>query len=235
MALQAIIIILTLITGCASMSSDEKIKRSTAHYQLGISYLNDNNVQPAYVELQKALDLNPHDKEVLNALGVIHLLKFEDYPKAVEYFKRALNEDKNFSEASNNLGFAYEREERFQEAIESYKDALSNPFYKNAQKAFNNLGRAYYRIRKYDEAADAYKESIRRSSDFPLPYYCLALSYNALGRYDDAAAALKMAIGLDPDYKGDTEKFRKEIRERRLFAKGNEERDIDDLIEILNY
>jgi len=224
-----------LLIGCAGARSEEKIKQATAHYQLGVSYLNDNNIQPAYVEFQKALELNPNDKEVLNALGLINLLKLEDYPKAIDYLTRALKVDRNYSEASNNLGFAYEKAGKYREAVEAYQTALSSPVYRNAEKAFNNLGRAYYRMKMYTEAVDKYKESLRRFSDFPPPYYGLALCYNAMGKYDIAATSLKRAIELDPEFKGDRGKFVTEMKSRKLLAKGEDEQDIDDLLEILKY
>ncbi|GAB4411371.1 MAG: hypothetical protein OHK0032_07270 [Thermodesulfovibrionales bacterium] len=228
-------LIAALVISCASTGTDEKLQKATAHYQLGVSYLNDNNIQPAFVEFQKALELNPNDKEVLNAIGVIYLLKLEDYPRAVDYFQRALGIDKNFSEASNNLGVAYEKMGRFSDAIEQYRTALSNPLYRNAEKAFNNLGRAYYRFKRYSDAVDAYKEAIKRYSDFHLPYYGLALCYNAMGRYGDAAIALRKAIELDPAYRGDRERAVKVMMERKLLVKGDEEKDIEDLLEIMNY
>lgn len=224
-----------LAFACAGMSTEEKVQRATAHYQLGVSYLNDNNIQPAFVEFQKALEYNAEDKEVLNAVGIIYLLKLEDYQKAISFFQRALKVDKNYAEAWNNLGFAYEKVGQYPEAVEAYKTALSNPLYRNAEKGFYNLGRAYYRMKRYSEAADAYKEAIKRYSDFPPPYYGLALCFNALRRYGDAAAALKKAIELDPSYKGDKEKAVGDMKEKKLLLKAEEERDIEDLIEIMNY
>ena len=221
--------------GCATTKSEDKVQKASAHYQLGVSYLNDNNIQPAFVEFQKALELNPDDKEVLNGIGVIYLLKLEDPPRAVEYFQRALRVDKNFSEASNNLGFAYEKMGRHDDAVAAYRAALSNPLYRNAEKAFNNLGRAYYRMKKYPEALDAYREALKRSSDFHLPYYGLALCFNAVGRYGDAATALKKALDMDPNYRGNRDKAISDMREKKLLLRGDDERDIEDLLEIMNY
>ena len=226
---------LLFLGACATMSSEDKVQKASAHYQLGISYLNDNNIQPAFVEFQKALELNPNDKEVLNGIGVIYLLKLEDYPKAIDYFQRSLTVDKNFSEASNNLGVAYEKLGKYDEAVSSYKAAIANPLYRNTDKAFNNLGRAYYRIKRYDDAIDAYREAIKRNSDFHLPYYGLALCFNALGRYGDAATALKKAVDMYPAYRGNREKAINDMREKKLLLKGDEEKDMEDLLEIMNY
>lgn len=221
--------------GCATTKTDETLQKASAHYRMGLSYLNDNNIQPAFVEFQKAIELDPGNKEVLNAIGVIYLMKLEDFSKAIEHFKRALQADDNYAEASNNLGIAYEKTGRFNEAIEAYKTALANPFYINTEKAFNNLGRAYYRDRRFPEAVNAYKEALKRFPDFHQPYYGLALCYNATGKYGEAAAALRRAYELDPAYKGNREKAIKDMREQKLTIKDYEEKDIDDLLEIMNY
>ena len=224
-----------LTVSCASTPKEDTLQKAKAHYQLGVSYLNDNNIQPAFVEFQKALELNPNDKETLNAIGVVYLLKLEDYARAIEFLQKALKQDKNYSEAWNNLGVAYERMGKYNEAIEAYKTALLNTFYRNPEKAFNNLGRVYYRNKKYDDAVDAYKEAIKRTSDFVLPYYGLALCYNAAGKYGNAAAALRKALEVDPSYRGDKERAIRDLKERKGVLKAEEEKDMDDLLEIMNY
>ena len=106
-----IFFLFVFVTACASTKSADIVQKATAHYKIGLSYYNENKFQQAYIEFQKALEINPKDKEVLNALGIVQLLQFEDLEKAIEYFKRALKADKNFSEANNNLGVAYENRE----------------------------------------------------------------------------------------------------------------------------
>jgi type IV pilus assembly protein PilF len=230
-----LILLIVFLTSCVTAKTSEDIKNAGAHYQLGLSYYNEDKIQPAYIEFQKALELNPKDKDVLNAIGIIYLLKFEDPPKAVEYFKKAIEVDPNFSEVYNNLGFAYEKAGRFNDAIDSYKKAISNPMYQNSQKAYNSLGRVYYRLGRYDEAIEAYKEALRRVNDFYPSYYGLALCYNAKGRYGDASTAITRAIELDPTYKGDKDKAREDFENRKLIAKGEEEKNFADYLEILRY
>lgn len=227
--------LLVILSACASTTSPENIQKAGAHYKIGLSYYNENKIQKAYIEFQKALEINPKDKEVINAIGILHLLQFEDFNKAIEYFKKALKVDPNFSEAHNNIGVAYEKTGKTDEAIESYKKAISNPMYKNPEKAFNNLGRIYYRVGQYDNAIDAFKGALRRVNDFYLSYYGLSLCYNAKGFYGDAATALKRAIEIDPLYKGNREKALEDFKNKKLIARGDEVQDILDYIEILQY
>lgn len=224
-----------VLTSSCSTVKEKDMQQASAHYQLGVSYLNDNNIQPAFVEFQKALELNPLDKDTHNAIGVIYLVKLEDYPKAIQHFREALRIDKAFSEAANNLGNAYANIGRYEEAVTHFKAALSNPQYKNAAMAFNNIGMSYYRLGRFDEAIDAFKDALKRFSDFHIPYYGLALSLNAKGRYGEAANALSRAIQLDPLYNGDRGKAIEDFGNRKLRAKGDNEKDISDYIEIMNY
>jgi len=230
-----IFILFMFMTTCATTKSSDKAQEATAHYKIGYSYYTEGKFQQAYIEFQKALDINPKDKEVLNAVGILHLIQFEDFEKAIEYFKKALKVDKNYSQARNNLGLAYEKTGRIDEAIASYKKALTNPLYPNPEYAYNNLGRIYYRAGQYDKAIDSFTSALRRVNDYAPSFYFLALCYNAKGYYGDAATALMRAIDLDPRFKGDREKALKYFENRRLIARGDEINDLMDYIEILRY
>ncbi len=231
-----IILIIAVFVGSCATTSIENTQKATAHYKLGVSYYGENNIQKAFVEFQKAFELNPKDKDVLNMTGIIYLLHYDDFPKAIDFFQKAVNVDPVFSEAHNNLGFAYEKSRKFNEAIDSYKKALSNLLYMTPEKAYNSLGRVYYRLGRYDEAIDAYKDAIRRMPELYFSYYGLALCYNAKGMYGDASLAITKAIELDPLYKGDKNVAINNLSQRKLNARDEDEKkDIADWLEILKY
>jgi len=221
------------LCSCA-ISGIDNIEKSNAHYQLGVSYLNEDKVQMAYVEFQKAIEMDPNNKDVLNALGIIYL-RFDDLPKAKDSFLKAVTIDPDFSEANNNLGATYGKLGKWSDAVNSFKTALKNPIYKAPERAYSNLGNAYYRLRRIEEAIDAYKDAIRRSPDYYPSYYGLALCYNVKGQYGDAASAFSRAIELDPFFKGDREKAMKYFDDKRLTAKSEESKDILDYLEIMRY
>lgn len=227
------IFIIFFLASCATTGKGN-IEGANAHYQLGVSYFNEGNIQMAYVEFQKALKLNPDDKEVLNALGVVYL-EFRDLQNAEKSFLKAVTLDPNFSEAYNNLGATYGRMGRWSDAVNSFKAAIKNPVYKKPEIAFNSLGDAYYRLGKIDEAIDAYREAINRVQDFYRPYYGLSLCYNTKGQYGDAATAITRAINLDSLFGGDRDKATEYFENKRLQAKDEELRDINDYLEILKY
>ncbi|OGW56454.1 MAG: hypothetical protein A2Z09_01380 [Nitrospirae bacterium RBG_16_43_8] len=229
------ILVMAVFVGSCVTASVENTQKATAHYKLGLSYYGENNIQKAFVELQQAVELNPKDRDVLYMIGIIYLLNYDDSPKAIDFFQKAVSVDPDFSEAHNNLGFAYEKSRKFNEAIDSYKKALSNLKYRSPEKAYNSLGRVYYRLGKYDEAIDAYNNSLKRMPELYISYYGLALCYNAKGRYGDASLAISKAIEVDPVYKGSKSKAVNDLSQKKLDARGEEEKDIADWLEILKY
>lgn len=233
--LAAFVLVTLFFMGCAGIDQEGSLQQAGAHYKIGIAYMNEGKIQQAFVEFQKSYELNPRDKENLNAIGIIYLLHFDDIPKAIDHFQRAVRMDPLFSEAYNNIGFAYDRLGQFEAAIPYYQKALSNLLYPTADKAYINLGNAYYRLGKYELALTAYREAIKRAPGLSLPYYRMSLCFNAMGRYGDASAAITTAIVLDPYYKGDKDIAFDDMNRKKLKAGGYDEKDIRDYIEILKY
>jgi len=223
------------MAACATMQPENSAQQATAHYRLGVSFLSEKKIQQAFVEFHRALELNPNDREVLNALGIVHMMHLDDYPKAIEYFERALKVSPDYSEAYNNLGFAYEKSGNYETAITFYRKAVANPLYATAEKAYFNIGNAYYRMGKYEAALAAFKDVLKREPNFSVAYMKMALCYNALGRYGDASTAMGQAIKFDPAYNGSREKAIEDLQLRKIKAVGAEEADMRDYIEILKY
>ena len=234
-ALFSTLVLMPFICSCATVVTESESQKAAAYYNIGVGRLSEDKIQQAFVEFQRAYELNPNNKEVLTAIGIIYLFYFDETEKAIDFFQKAIRVDPDYSEAYNSLGYAHEKLGQFDVAIPYYKKAVANLRYVNPAKAFVNMGRSYYRTGRYDEAATAYKEAIKRAPTLDLPYLGLALCYNATGRYGDASAALSRAISLNPAYKGDAKLAAEDFNTRRLTASGYEQKDLADYIEILKY
>jgi type IV pilus assembly protein PilF len=231
----AVLFLTCFLSSCATTDTVQDSQSAGAHYKIGVAYLNDNRVQQAFLEFQKAYEFNPRDKEVLHAIGLVYLMHFDDTQKAIEYFEKALRVDPNYSEANNSLGVAQDKLGNFETAITYYKKAVSNLLYSTPDKPYINMGNSYYRLGRYDEALYVYKEAIKRAPDLSLPYLRMALCYNKMGRYGDAALAMTQALKLDSFFKGDREKAFESFNNRKLKVSGYEEKDINDYLDILRY
>lgn len=222
-----------MLSGCAS-TPDEPDKNAAFHKQLGIAHLNEGKNQLAFVEFQKALNIDAKDAEVLYYLGMVYL-SFEDIDNSVAAFRRAVSVNPGYSEAYNSMGVAYLKAKRYPDAIQALKSAIANPLYKTPEYALHNLGTAYYRLGKTDDALSAFKTALRRNPDYITPYLGIALAYNRTGQFSEASKALERAMELDPAVKGEREKLVEAFRLRVITAQGDEEQDLRDLLEILNY
>jgi type IV pilus biogenesis/stability protein PilW len=231
----AVLLTVVLSTGgCVSSSEIAQPKEAAYHNKMGMAYLNEGKVQLAFVEFQKAIQMEPNNKEIVYNLGLVYF-ELEDYAKARQYFLKAVGLDPQFANAYNNLGATYMRLKQWNEAVEAFRKALANPLYQTPEWAFYNLGISYYRLGDYDKAVDAFKDAIRRDKSFSLPYYAMALAYNKLEKYGDAAEIMDRAVEIDPDYRGDRDKKIANIKERLYTAKGEDETDLKDYLEIMNY
>ncbi|GAB4389438.1 MAG: hypothetical protein Kow0025_14760 [Thermodesulfovibrionales bacterium] len=235
--LLAALLAASLSLAALSCSVSGKGARADAHFKLGNSYLVVGENQAAFVEFQKALELDPRNEKVHNAIGVVYL-NLDDYGKAREYFANAVRLDPSFSEAFNNLCFASYSLKRWSDAVEACRKALENPLYLTPEKAYYNMARAYYRMGEYRKAEEAYEDAIKR---FPreapnrfIAYYGLALAYNALEMYGKAASTMAKAVRMDPAFEGDINKAEEAFRTMEART-AEEQKDFRDLIEILRY
>lgn len=223
------------LPSCAAVDTESAAQAAVAHYKIGVAYLGENKIQQAFLEFQRAHELNPRNKEVLNAIGIVYLQHFDETAKAIEHFEKAVRVAPDYSDAYNNLGVAQEKLGNFEAAISHYRKALSNLLYSTPEKAYINMGNSYYRLRRYESAIGSYKEAIKRAPGLAQPYFGLALCYNGMARYGEASTAITHAIKLDPVYRGDREKAAEDLAVRRLSATGYERQDLTDYLEILKY
>lgn len=230
-------ILLTCLYGCATTPQkppEDIQKEADYNYKMGISSLNEGNIKMAYVQLHKAYELDPSNKDILNSLGIVFMQLGED-DKALSFFRRVIDLDSRYSEAYNNIGVIQLQRGNFEEAIKSFSMALNNPLYQYPERAYYNLGTAYYRLKRYDDAIRSFQSSIRLVNDFALSYYGLALTLNKKGDYGNAINMLIRAIAFDNKYKGNVELYKKDLMQKALIAKGTEAEDVADYLDILKY
>ncbi len=104
----------------------------------------------------------------------VKLIKDKISSKSVTAIKESGLED--FAMYWFYLGGAYGKSDRYEEAIEAYKQAISiDPDYANA---YYNLGVAYGNLGKYKEAIASSRQAIRIDPDYANAYYNLGVAYD---------------------------------------------------------
>jgi Tfp pilus assembly protein PilF len=134
----AVLLSAGLLNGCAT--SEESKQKSKGYYQEGLAALEADR-QKAYVSFQKAVQVNPDNKEARYGLG--HILALQGkLPQAEQEFRAAVKIDENYSEAHTYLGQVLVSQDRWADAIASFRSALTNPLYATPDLARFHLGRA---------------------------------------------------------------------------------------------
>ena len=128
---------LSVWSGCAN---EENLRKSTGFYQEGVARLGSDQ-QQAYVSFQKAVKLNPDNKEAHYGLGHIYSSQGR-FKLAEESFREAIRIDGDYAEANTYLGQVLANQDRWKEAIAAYRQALSNPLYPTPDLARFQLGKA---------------------------------------------------------------------------------------------
>ncbi len=97
-----------------------------------------------------------------------------------------------------NLGLAYFRQGRIDDAIEGYKAAIRlKPDY---DEAYNNLGLAYVRQGRIGEAIGEFRTALRLKPSLDEAHINLGLAYIRLGRLDEAIGVYREALRLKPTH-----------------------------------
>lgn len=150
------ILLIGWLSGCAT--SEGSAQKSKGYYQEGLASL-EYDQQKAFVSFQKAVKLDPNNKEARYGLG--HILALQGkFPQAEEEFVAATKLDENYSEAYTYLGQVLETQGRWKEAIAAFRQALTNPLYGTPDLARFHLGRSLAHEGDYQGAMEAFEDAL---------------------------------------------------------------------------
>lgn len=133
---------------------------------IGMEYLRTNNLSLAHQFLQQTHAVCPSDPLICNELGVIAFRK-QKYQNAIEFFRQALDLSSK-------------------EALESWEPTLFN------------LGHAYRKLYKFDQAIKYYETALSVTSKKASVNSALGLTYHMNNQIDKAIQFYHKALAIDP-------------------------------------
>lgn len=111
--------------------------------------------------------------------------KEQKYSDAEVNFKKGTETDPENFEAQFNLGDAYYKQLRYDEAIKSFQSALANAKTEDQKaKIFHNVGNSLLKSQKLKESIGAYKESLKLNPNDQETKYNLSYALNMLNNQD---------------------------------------------------
>ncbi len=189
----------TVCLTSACTLSEEARKKESYHYQMGLSYLGEDNITGALVELTEAEKIVPDNPELLNYLGMAYFRK-NKFDIAEQKYLKALKLRPVYSEARNNLGVNYLEMKRWDDAIQQLKIVSEDIFYQNQEAATINLGLAYFGKGDYQEALSIFRTALTTNPVDPRLWLNLGRVYFALDKTDLAITEYKKAAEIQKDY-----------------------------------
>jgi len=157
----------------------------------GLQALGANKLAEAQKHASQAMGLAPGHPDVLYLQGVV-FLKQREWSKAQEVLEKAIQLDPSHANAFAALGMALCDQGKYEAAVAPLEKALQlNP----APASWDTrwaLAKAYYQQARYDQALQTSQDALSSShGKAPEIELLVAQSLTAVGRYEDAAQALR--------------------------------------------
>lgn len=190
---------LSLVTCASSQKKLQTAKEKDPQYQysMGAFYLNNNNLDEAIKQFNKALALDPKHFQSLNALGLAYSMK-GDLAQAEKSFQRCLEISPTFMEARNNLGMVYQERGLLDKAEEEFKKVLADPNYANKELPYYNLARLYSLRQNWETALFYADKAIQANARYHLAHNLRGYILESQGKLAEAIESYKQAIKLVP-------------------------------------
>lgn len=109
------------------------------------------------------------------------LFENKKYKEAEKSYQQALQKDKGSYKATFNLGDAYYKQGKYEDAAQQFQDLTHRATSADTlSKAYHNLGNALLKSKKYEESANAYKNALKNNPNDDETRYNLAYAQQML-------------------------------------------------------
>ena len=184
---------------------------AAARFDLGELLLDADELDAAQAEFEAAVRIAPHLPDPYVALAEV-LIRKEDYARAVELCRKAIEIDPGGRRAHYALGLAYQGLRRLDEAEReltlgqnAVKRPLMDPFSTRLEAYRVSFMLRFNRAMNLDSAGQTaaavkiFEDLLKTHPNKPELLNNLAAAYSQLGKHDGARTLLFRARDLDPD------------------------------------
>jgi len=168
-------------------------KKARPYNNRGDDYLEQNKLNEALSDFNKALEINP--KFAMAYYNRANYYKKESkFDKAIDDYDMVIHLWPQFHKAFSNRGNIYKLQNRLDEAIRDYTQAIT--FSPNYYLGYNNRASVYIMQNKNAEAIQDLNASIKLKPDFAEAYANRGLAQLNTGNYQMGCLDLKQAVDL---------------------------------------
>lgn len=190
--------VLLLWLGCVPGSKLEPFAASRAQEAVkqGAALLQQEDLEAALAEFEKAVDLHPGLAEAHEKVGYIQEQR-GDFPAAAKAYGQAVKINPYRFDYSVSLAQVYQKMSSFADAVRAYLHACElDP---QSYQARLNLGICYRKAGQLDDSVACLNKAIELSPDDPAGHAELGLTYDAQGKYYEAIHEYNESLERNPE------------------------------------
>lgn len=190
---KALIIILSLMMGCAGPQVQRDEERAYLHAQMGLGHFRSGSFNRAlgqYLEAEKA---DPQNESIQNQLGLTYFM-LQKPAEALKHFDKALSVRPDFTEAKNNKARVLVDVGRYKEAQSLLQEVLEDLTYPNHHKARVNLGLIEFEQGRFERAQRHFLAALKSNREDCLTYSYYGRTLYELREHQKARPVLERAV-----------------------------------------
>lgn len=154
------------------------------------------DVPSAFETAEKAITLEPENEEALTALGNVYGWKTQ-YRKAFDYFQQSVRVNPDYVTGHVNSLWALFNSGLYRKCLE-YGEVLVDRFPSDPD-IYGYIGDSWSMLQETEKAVESYKKAVEVEENPVYFYYETAMEYFYDQQYDQAEAAIKSALALEPE------------------------------------
>ena len=174
-----------------------------AHYNRGITYLDDERYSEAITAFQNAITLDPDFTTAHYNLGLTYL-KMETYPRAVDALQKTIALDSTYKAAHHSLALAYLGQQELGKARDAARDALKlDPNYQPGRSLLEAIDPSFTPSETQTTTPSEPEQPANRQivvKPRQETHYELGIAYKDSKMHTEAIAEFQKAINLDQDF-----------------------------------
>lgn len=116
--------------------------------------------------------------------------------KALQYFKKATENDPSSTTAWYGLGYCYAGSDSHKDAIAAYQQAIQTD--PTNEMSHFHLGNYYQKLGRFNEAIESYQKVVNINPDFEAAYFNLGVIYSKIGQLMEGQEAFQNVVRINP-------------------------------------
>lgn len=192
------------LVGCSSLKTTEEKNETSQHVktakinaQLGMAYLEMNNIPRAKQKLLLAIQQAPTSPEPWYSMAYL-LETTGNIEEADRHYMKAITIAPKRGDAHNNYGTFLCRRGKYALSIQHFLQAVKDPTYLNAADAYENAGLCAMKNKNPQQAIHFFKSALAQESDRQVSLLKLVEANYSLGHKAEAKHHLKAFSKVAP-------------------------------------